>query len=221
MQCPLCKQIGSRKHWSDSQWILSNPIANGHVGCKHCRALPLPAVPTPLQVDIHADLIQHLGKYLHYGRKVSSGLAKFMHFWMDNTAADYRKSISHLGAIRCAETTHPCHWDCPLLGRMFDPGNAVYSIVITTAVPELKKADWNVETHGDIVECMLAVGLRNKAPAAAQHIAAWLEACAGALYSVMAYFPQIQTGKDLAQLGNRAHQRLQDMQLEEVMLSVD
>ena len=66
---------------------------------------------------------------------------------------EYRKQISHLGTIRTKTNLHPKQWVCKVIGASFDPGNAVYAMVLKAIMPRLKDQDrsWNDETLGDVV----------------------------------------------------------------------
>ena len=58
--------------------------------------------------------------------------------WMQLLDANYRKELSYLGAVRCFDPTHyPALVTCPYLGPTFDPGNAVYAMLLKVLVPTI------------------------------------------------------------------------------------
>ena len=55
------------------------------------------------------------------------------------------------------------------------------------------RADWNLNTRGDIAEAFLAVAMQPQADVAAREIAGWIERTAGLMYSVYGYFPSLDS----------------------------
>ena len=84
------------------------------------------------------------------------------------------------------------------------------------AMPQVNERNWSDETLGDVVEGVLATGMRRGAPFAAAELSRWFEECAGATYSLLCYFPQVQTRADLIELGNTARARLMQIRAVEV-----
>ena len=124
---------------------------------------------------------------------------------MQQLDANYRKQLSYLGAVRCFDPTHfPPIVVCPYLGPTFDPGNNFYAMLLKVLVPTIVNIRWTDETLGDIVEAILATGMRPKANKAAQAVALWLESGAGLLYTVRCWFPQVHTTADLSALMDAA-----------------
>ena len=123
---------------------------------------------------------------------------------MTNASADYRKVLSHFGAIRCRHVTHPIHWACPLLRNTFDPGNLVYAPMWKLALPATRACAWNEETFGYVAEAILAIGLRPRAPPIARKVALWIELASGLLFTVLSFFPQACTVEACRNLGMQA-----------------
>ena len=81
---------------------------------------------------------------------------------------------------------------------------------------QVNERNWSDETLGDVVEGVLATGMRRGAPFAAAELSRWFEECAGASYSLLCYFPQVQTRADLIEFGNTARARLMQIRAVEV-----
>ena len=201
MECPLCRTWRSKKSWSDGQWTASRAITNGIIGCKICRANPRP----PLDVlSDKRNIVHRFAQELQKGRNCPCW-ARLIWDWMHRLSADYRKTASHLGAVRCFdETHHPPHGTCPVLGDYFDPGNWVYATILILLVPTIVNVNWTKEKLGDIIEAMLATGMRPCSGKAARAVAVWLEYASGLLYTICCWFPQVCTTHDIMCLMNYA-----------------
>ena len=131
-------------------------MGGGCIGCKVCRKLaeadPLRCLPLAFE-----EVIQ-LERAVKKAQKHSAALERVVDVWMEKVSADERKKISHCGAVRTLKAHHPTHFRCPVLGNVFDPGNAVYEITWKLIVPKFRAAFWNQETFGDIAEGILGVG---------------------------------------------------------------
>ena len=118
--------------------------------------------------------------------------------WMQRLSADYRKATNHLGGVRCFDPTHhPPLGKCRILGDYFDPGNWVYTTVLILLVPSIVNANWTEEKMGNIVEAMIATGMRPCSGQASRAIAVWLEHASGLLYAIVCWFPQVRTLQDI------------------------
>ena len=194
MICPLCSTWRSKKSWSDGQWAASRAITNGIIGCKICRVNPRPAL------DVLSDkrqLVHRFAQALQKGRNCT-WWARLIWNWMHGLSADYRKGASHLGAVRCFdETHHPPHGTCPVLGDYFDPGNWVYATILILLVPGIVNTTWSYATLGDIIEGMLATGMRPSSGTDSRTIALYLEYLSGLLYTIVCWFPQVRTADDV------------------------
>ena len=64
--------------------------------------------------------------------------------------------LSYNGAL-LAKPSDPVHYQCPYTqAKYFDPGNAVYGLVVDVVYPEGCK-EWTDETKGDIIESILGL----------------------------------------------------------------
>ena len=131
-------------------------MCGGCIGCKDCRKLaeadPLRCLPLAFE-----EVIQ-LERAVKKAQKHSAALERVVDVWMEKVSADKRKKISHCGAVRTLKAHHPTHFRCPVLGKVFDPGNAVYEITWKLIVPKFRASFWNEVTFGDIAEGILGVG---------------------------------------------------------------
>ena len=195
MDCPLCLTWRSKKFWSDGQWHAGRAIAHGIIGCKDCRDNPKP----PLDVLSEKRALMHeFAEHLQKGRKCA-WWASWIWDWMHGLSARYRKQASHFGAVRCFDETHyPPDERFRVLGKeCFDPGNWVYTMVLILLVPTITNKNWTEETMGDIVEAMLATGMRPCSGPAARAVALWLEKASGLLYTIVCWFPFLRTKHDI------------------------
>jgi len=155
-----------RKMWARTQWETKKPLQSHASGCKDCRAKPSKAWHSLQSMaaktaEYGAALVQKVQRSLQRAQAKDQQLLDLVDFWMNKLPAQYRKTISHEGAIRAVTNLHPTQWVCPVLGNTFDPGNAVYAMVLKAILPRLTDhgRSWNDETLGDIVEGILALGL--------------------------------------------------------------
>ena len=81
-------------------------------------------------------------------------------------------------------------------------------MVLTLLVPTIILANWNEEKTGDIVEAMMATGLRPCSEPAARAVALWLEKASGLLYTIVCWFPLVRTTHDIELLIGYAQQYL-------------
>ena len=153
------------------------------------------------RVRPNIEWIRRVGQLLKVGREHGSCILRFLDEWMSTLPAGYRKALSHVGACRAVNQMHPTHYEDPVLGRMFDPGNLVYEVVLKFAIgPKLLASRWwNQEKLGDACEAWLAVGLSQ-----GWALALWVEAAAAELYLLMAWYPHLQSYDDFVQLGEFA-----------------
>jgi hypothetical protein len=134
---------------------------------------------------------------------------------MANFPHDYRKSLSHRGAIRTVDACHRAQWHCSVIGDCFDPSNFVYDVMWKAIVPSLLTSPWNAETFGDIAETILAVGLGvNPLPEVCFPMdivvaAQLLEKVAQDLHSVFCFFPAYNDVPQLASLVQIIEERTQ------------
>ena len=193
MICPICGKYGSRRQWADSQWKACQPVCNGIIGCKPCR---LEVEDFPLaHLEFGASFVKRLERSLIVAKTHRSRFFNLANFWMTRFSADFRKDLSHLGAIRTIDGCHPVQFECPVLGKTFDPSNEVYALTLKAIVPSFSTYDWNEETFGDIAEGILAVGLGVYPmpevcfPMQIDVAAELLERLAQDVYSVLCFFP--------------------------------
>ena len=118
--------------------------------------------------------------------------------WMQELDAGYRKEVSYLGAVRCFDDTHYPPWGiCRILGPYFDAGNWVYATILILLVPEIVNKTWSYATLGDIIEGMLATGMRPSSGTESRKIASYLEYLSGLLYTIVCWFPQVRNADDV------------------------
>ena len=79
-------------------------------------------------------------------------------------------------------------------------------MLLKVLVPEIVIYSWSDETLGDIVEAMLATGMRTHLWPALRAIAMYLDYAVGLLYTIRCRFPQVHTTNDLIELMNKAKQ---------------
>ena len=83
-------------------------------------------------------------------------------YWME-LPFQYRKDLSHEGAVKTEHRYHPVHGWCEhMRSCWFDPSNAVYAMVLGAICPAISRTGWNDETIGDICEAWLAIGARSE-----------------------------------------------------------
>ena len=209
MLCPICLQHLTKKYWSDTQWVEKAPVNANKFGCKRCYDM-ISQDPYgdanrlslfTKRVRPNTEWIRKVGKLLNYGSQRGLHILRFLDEWMSSVPAGYRKALSHVGACRVVNKLHPTHYEDEVFGRMFDPGNLVYQMVLQFAVgPEtLATRGWNQEKLGDACEAWLAVGLPK-----GWGLALWVEAAAGELYMLMAWYPHLRSYDDVVKLGHFA-----------------
>jgi len=156
MNCPICQECVYSKGWTPAQWKASDPFANECFGCKNCNASA-----TNIGVDVNV-LRMALSALLPSGHRGRASFAKFVHFWVDNLPAQFRKSMSHYGALRTRWHLDPVHFTDSVDGSAsFDPSNVIYARTILLIAPELASY-YNTEHVGDILEAWLGLAYLHK-----------------------------------------------------------
>lgn len=168
--------------WAPSQWDAWNPLHDGLMGCKLCRADPpknLPGfddnVTRACGVIWHAD---GQGPRLHV-------LAQFFERYLSEVPKGVRKALSHIGALQSFSGS-PVHW--LMEGRQyFDPGNKVYHWSMLLLFPNEDFLDYlNEESVGDLCEGFLA--FRYRKVANCQFFAVrFFEAYCSAVWQIVTY----------------------------------
>ena len=117
MQCPVCQSFRAKSAWSKAQWQRRDPFFDYLNGCRLCRA----SLDQPLaDMSVKDVLVDKYKKSFPSARKLSV-LSHFVeHHWL-SLPSDYRKRLSHLGAVTTSDGVHPRHWRMPR-GVCFDAG---------------------------------------------------------------------------------------------------
>ena len=157
MECPACQQTRYSKEWTPSQWRAWTAVANGYDRCKPCQSIWLRAPSAPVERD---ETTRYLATIRMMREKTNVVVWQdFLMQYMTHLGHDYRKSLSHSGALYCRDDTDPVHWNCrDTQVRYFDPGNYVYYIAFLSIFEELLRHNgWNQQTCGDIFESLLGL----------------------------------------------------------------
>lgn len=116
--CPTCQTIQGRSKWSGAQWIGRDPRHGMLNGCKDCRAAPGPCIAD----ERMARLI--VVNYLHSLPQEAGAtmIADFIENHWLTLPQEYRKKLSHLGAVTSNDVVHPRTWRYGDRLPCFDPG---------------------------------------------------------------------------------------------------
>ena len=107
----------------------------------------------------------------------------------------YRKKLTHLGAVRCTHPLYPATYCCNIIGKCFDPSNAVYAMTLKAICPFLEQDYYNNETICDICEAWLATGMTSEIPAC-RSLAVGVDGIAAVLY-IIALLTNVNTLQEL------------------------
>ena len=158
MECPLCREYKTRRSWRDSQWNAWKAEANGYRGCRECDPSETWKAHSTTDVsDYNATVATQFGEQ---SLVLSPKVADMVLDLMVSIKADTRKWMSHFGAVRSREGD-PVHYTSPEGVAYFDPGNMIYGLAFKILFPGLAQPhQWNDVTMGDILEILLAMGMR-------------------------------------------------------------
>jgi hypothetical protein len=109
-----------------------------------------------------AETQQELQELLHELHQVLPGpqgrkrLLEFVHKWVDELPHDYRKELSHSGALRSRAPRDPVHYVDPLTNtKYFDPCNVNYARAFVLATGN--SPHYNNGSLGDVFEAWLGI----------------------------------------------------------------
>ena len=235
MLCLQCRRWQPKSAWSPAQWkslkcVLLDLQRNCCSDCSSdwwCSAPNLSDSgrdPEPgwaqsllvvLRVASTDKLIQRTYRLATLGRHISD----FMTHWVDNLGRQYRKLLSHSGALRYRQGVDGCisgkgAWTDPVSRqRYFDPGNDIYSRAFHLAFPDIAETSgWNAETQGDIFEGFLALRCLDDYGAVRKHpgyphfppegpaarIAAWIDELVTLVWAVCLIHPVTESPAEWA-----------------------
>ena len=153
--CTNCGLARPRSAWSNLQWGQWSGGCMDAIGwCRVCRRhrnaedvfgwtptlTPRPSDEAPPRCtvphrrQIPGETMRILGRSLCELR--SSNIKAFISLWMHRVPHCRRKMLSFNGAL-LAKPGDPVHYQCPYTqAKYFDPGNAVYGLVVDVVYPE-------------------------------------------------------------------------------------
>ena len=132
MFCPSCQMQKKRGKWSDAQWVRKEPRFDSMNGCKDCRA---PIGPCAPDLDLAETILALYKESLPKEEAVRVITVFIAHHWLPKLSPDYRKRLSHLGAVTCNDVVHPRYWRYADRTPVFDPGAlAPGSVIFCTSM---------------------------------------------------------------------------------------